>query len=89
MDYFHYRYQCPYIVGTSEKTVYCEQNTKLGFSSVGSCRRFVQAYCAHEDQRWQLCPIAQARIAEMETKECIKKKVKEYRNGRRKERTDS
>lgn len=78
-DYHHYKYQCPFITGTAENKVFCEGGCRIQFSAIADCREFLRLYCAHEDQHWKHCNIAQAKMRRIEKNEEIKKGIKRWK----------
>ena len=75
MDYFHYRYHCPYITSTDAKTIYCEGKNRLCFETVAECRKWLLRFCA-DCNGWKHCQIAQRKLKYQQWKEEHKIKKK-------------
>lgn len=77
-DYHHYAYQCPYLTGAEEMCIRCEGGSIVRFTAVADCRRFLLKWCAHPDQTWRDCCIAQARTDRIERNIKTKREIKAW-----------
>lgn len=83
MDYFHYKYECPYNTGTTANTAYCEKGSKVVCPSVARAREYILKYCANTDG-WKNCTIAQMITRSYDMKYEIQKGVKEWQRKQQK-----
>ena len=79
LDYFHYQYQCPFLTSTEGQKIHCEGGCRICFTAVADCREYLQSYCAHKDQTWKQCTIAQAKLRRVEKNEELARRIKAWK----------
>jgi len=82
MDYFHYKYQCPYLTSTDAQKIYCEGGCRMTFPTIARCRNWLHTYCASKDG-WEMCSMAQEKTDYLEWKLRIQKEARKVNAGRK------